>query len=49
MDNSLHILFTIGICLMGGASEDDNAMITVINDMHIGDILVLRASGSDIQ
>lgn len=36
-----------GICLMGGATEDDNAMIWFLNRANGGDILVLRASGSD--
>jgi len=32
---------------MGGASEDDNAMIWFLNQANGGDVLVLRASGSD--
>ena len=36
-----------GICLMGGASEDDNAMTWFLQQANGGDILVLRASGSD--
>lgn len=36
-----------GICLMGGASEDDPAMRWFLNRANGGDILVLRASGSD--
>lgn len=36
-----------GICLMGGASEDDNAMQWFLERANGGDILVLRASGSD--
>lgn len=36
-----------GICLMGGASENDNAMIWFLNRANGGDVLVLRASGSD--
>ena len=36
-----------GICLMGGASENDNAMTWFLNRANGGDILVLRASGSD--
>jgi len=36
-----------GVCLMGGASEDDNAMIWFLQQSGGGDILVLRASGSD--
>lgn len=36
-----------GICLMGGASENDNAMIWFLNRANGGDVLVLRTSGSD--
>lgn len=36
-----------GICLMGGASEDDNAMKWFLERANGGDILVLRATGSD--
>lgn len=36
-----------GICLMGGASESDDAMIWFLEKADGGDILVLRASGSD--
>tara|TARA_R110002050_G_scaffold49818_10_gene115584 strand:- start:11108 stop:12394 length:1287 start_codon:yes stop_codon:yes gene_type:complete len=36
-----------GLCLMGGASEDDNAMTWFLQQANGGDILVLRASGSD--
>lgn len=36
-----------GICLMGGASENDNAMIWFLEKANGGDVLVLRASGSD--
>jgi cyanophycinase-like exopeptidase len=36
-----------GICLMGGASEHDNAMAWFLQQANGGDILVLRASGSD--
>lgn len=38
---------TFGICLMGGASENDNAMQWFLNLADGGDVLVLRASGSD--
>jgi cyanophycinase-like exopeptidase len=38
---------TGGVCLMGGATEDDNAMRWFLNRSGGGDILVLRASGSD--
>jgi len=36
-----------GICLMGGASEDDNAMRWFLRRVDGGDVLVLRTSGAD--
>ena len=36
-----------GLCMMGGASEHDNAMRWFLTNANGGDILVLRASGSD--
>jgi len=36
-----------GVCLMGGATEDDNAMTWFLQQANGGDILVLRASGSN--
>jgi cyanophycinase-like exopeptidase len=36
-----------GICLMGGASEHDNAMRWFLQQANGGDILVLRTTGSD--
>ena len=36
-----------GICLMGGATEDDNAMKWFLQRANGGDILVLRTSGSN--
>ena len=36
-----------GICLMGGASESDEAMVWFLNKANGGDVVVLRASGSD--
>ena len=38
---------TGGVCLMGGATEDDNAMTWFLQQANGGDVLVLRASGSD--
>lgn len=38
---------TFGLVLMGGASENDNAMRWFLERANGGDILVLRASGSD--
>lgn len=36
-----------GVCLMGGASENDNAMRWFLQRADGGDVLVIRASGSD--
>lgn len=36
-----------GVCLMGGATEHDNAMKWFLQRANGGDVLVLRASGSD--
>ena len=36
-----------GICLMGGATEDDNAMTWFLERANGGDVVVLRTSGSD--
>jgi len=36
-----------GVCLMGGASENDNAMQWFLNRADGGDVVVLRTSGSD--
>ena len=36
-----------GVCLMGGSSEDDNALRWFLDQSDGGDILVLRASGSN--
>lgn len=36
-----------GVCLMGGATEDDNAMKWFLQRANGGDILVLRATGSN--
>lgn len=36
-----------GICLMGGATEHDNAMIWLVEKANGGDVVVLRCSGSD--
>ena len=36
-----------GVCLMGGATENDSAMFWFLKRAQGGDILVLRASGSD--
>lgn len=36
-----------GVCMMGGASENDSAMTWFLRQANGGDVLVLRASGSD--
>ncbi len=36
-----------GVCLMGGATEDDNAMKWFLQRANGGDVLVIRTSGSD--
>ena len=36
-----------GICLMGGSTEDDRAMKWFLEKANGGDIIVIRASGSD--
>ncbi|MFN8256179.1 MAG: T9SS type A sorting domain-containing protein [Bacteroidales bacterium] len=36
-----------GVCLMGGATEDDNAMKWFLQRADGGDVLVLRTTGSD--
>lgn len=36
-----------GVCLMGGAGEQDDAMIWFLNQSNGGDVVVLRASESD--
>lgn len=38
---------TGGICIMGGATEPDNAMRWFLERANGGDVLVMRASGSD--
>ena len=36
-----------GVCLMGGGSENDNAMRWFLEQANGGDVVVLRTSGSD--
>ncbi len=36
-----------GICLMGGAADNDQAMIWLLQKANGGDVVVLRSSGSD--
>lgn len=41
------IATTGGICLMGGATEDDSAMFWFLKKANGGDVLVLRTTGSN--
>lgn len=47
--NTTNIMTTpeFGVCLMGGATEHDNAMRWLLQKANGGDIVVLRSSGSD--
>mgnify|MGYP000486476739 CR=1 FL=1 len=45
--NDVNTSHGFGICMMGGASESDEAMQWFLNKTNGGDIVVLRASGSD--
>lgn len=47
--NSNNITTTpeFGVCMMGGATENDNAMIWLLNKANGGDVVVLRSSGSN--
>ncbi|RZJ70228.1 T9SS type A sorting domain-containing protein [Flavobacterium sp.] len=36
-----------GVCMMGGATEHDNAMIWLLQKANGGDVVVLRSSGSN--
>lgn len=38
---------TFGVCLMGGATEHDNAMRWLLQKANGGDVVVLRSSGSN--
>ena len=42
-----NVIADYGICLMGGSTEDDRAMIWFLEKANGGDILIIRASGSD--
>lgn len=44
---NISTLTTVGTCLMGGATEHDNAMKWLLQKANGGDILVLRSSGSN--
>jgi hypothetical protein len=39
---------SFGVCMMGGSSENDEAMEWFLNKTDGGDIVVLRASGSNV-
>ena len=41
------VIADYGVCLMGGSTEDDRAMIWFLEKANGGDILIIRASGSD--
>jgi cyanophycinase-like exopeptidase len=45
--NDVVITPTFGICLMGGATENDAAMQWLLERANGGDVVVLRSSGSD--
>lgn len=47
--NSTNVVTTPngGVCLMGGATEDDNAMKWFLENANGGDVLVLRTSGGN--
>ncbi|WP_138433605.1 cyanophycinase [Winogradskyella algicola] len=45
--SDLEVSPEFGICMMGGASENDEAMIWFLNRANGGDVVVLRATGSD--
>lgn len=36
-----------GVCIMGGATEHDNAMVWLLNKANGGDVVILRSSGSN--
>ena len=36
-----------GVCLMGGATENDNAMKWLLQKANGGDVVVLRSTGSN--
>lgn len=45
--NDVNTSHEFGICLMGGATESDDAMRWFLQKAQGGDVVVLRASGSD--
>ncbi|WP_452221006.1 T9SS type A sorting domain-containing protein [Lacinutrix salivirga] len=45
--NDMVVAPSQGVCLMGGASESDEAMVWFLNKANGGDVVVLRASGSN--
>ncbi|OYQ36654.1 hypothetical protein CHU92_09580 [Flavobacterium cyanobacteriorum] len=45
--NNITTVTTPGTCLMGGATENDNAMIWLLQKANGGDVVVLRTSGSN--
>lgn len=45
--NDVQVTPNFGICLMGGATENDQAMIWLLQKANGGDVVVLRTSGTD--
>jgi cyanophycinase-like exopeptidase len=45
--NNIDTTPEFGVCLMGGATEHDNAMIWLLEKANGGDIVVLRSTGSN--
>lgn len=45
--NDFTIQPEFGICLMGGATEDDSAMVWFLKKAKGGDVVVIRTSGAD--
>ncbi len=45
--DNLEVRASGGLCLMGGAAEDDQAMRWFLQQANGGDVLVLRTTGSD--
>lgn len=45
--NNITTNTTAGVCLMGGASENDNAMKWLLQKANGGDVVVIRSTGSN--
>lgn len=46
-NNNITTTPDFGVCLMGGATENDNAMKWLLQKANGGDVIVLRSTGSD--